>query len=207
MAGKLITLPLRASLRSAQLLTRATVEVAGRTLSIAEYAIGVVAPGRFDRASDTANGAPAPQHHHDEPAEARRVVPRAPTATPRAPTTTPTQPAATTARPAPPAARHAPPAEPPAPLTRPTHVSEEPELVETSAEPGAEDGAGATITVQEPWAGYGQMKARDVIDRARLASVAELAAIELYEARHRARQTVLAAVERQLKLADVGRPA
>ena len=51
------------------------------------------------------------------------------------------------------------------------------------------------------------MNARDVIDRARLASVAELAAIELYEARHRARQTVLAAVERQLKLADVGRPA
>ncbi len=61
--------------------------------------------------------------------------------------------------------------------------------------------------MQEPWAGYRQMNARDVIDRARLASVAELAAIELYEARHRARQTVLAAVERQLKLADVGRPA
>ena len=32
---------------------------------------------------------------------------------------------------------------------------QEPELVETSAEPGAEDGAGAAITVQEPWAGYG----------------------------------------------------
>jgi hypothetical protein len=203
MAGKLITLPLRASLRSAQLLTRATVEVAGRTLSIAEYAIGVVAPGRFDRAS--ANGAPAPQHHQDEPGEAPRVAPRAPTATPPAPP--PTPPAASAARPAPPAE---PPAlaepEPPA-LAAPTHVSAEPELVETSAEPGAEDGAGPAITVQEPWAGYGQMKARDVIDRARLASVAELAAIELYEARHRARQTVLAAVERQLKLADVARPA
>jgi hypothetical protein len=205
MAGKLITLPLRVSLRSAQLLTRATVEVAGRTLSIAEYAIGVVAPGRFDRASP--NGTPAPQHHHDEPAEAPRVARRPPTATRRAPTPTPTQPTATAARPAPPAARPAPLAEPPAPLAEPTHISEEPELVETSAEPGAEDGAGATITVQEPWAGYGQMKARDVIDRARLASVAELAAIELYEARHRARQTVLAAVERQLKLADVARPA
>ncbi|MFZ0971350.1 MAG: hypothetical protein WAN22_03935, partial [Solirubrobacteraceae bacterium] len=62
MAGKLIMLPLRASLRSAQLLTRATVEVAGRTLSIAEYAIAAVAPGRFDRVSASANGAPAPQH-------------------------------------------------------------------------------------------------------------------------------------------------
>lgn len=193
MAGKLITLPLRASLRSAQLLTRATVEVAGRTLSIAEYAIGVVAPGRFDRAS--ANGAPAPQHHHDQPAEVPRVAPHAPTAPPPAPT------------PAPLAARPAPPADPPTPLGEPAHVSAEPELVETSAEPGAEDGAGAAITVQEPWAGYRRMNARDVIDRARLASVAELAAIELYEARHRARQTVLAAVERQLKLADAGRPA
>jgi hypothetical protein len=196
MAGKLITLPLRASLRSAQLLTRATVEVAGRTLSIAEYAIGVVAPGRFDRASASANGAPARQQPHDQPAEAPRAAPRGPTAPPP----TPTPPAAWAARPAPPA-------EPPTPLAEPAHVSAEPELVETSAEPGAEDGAGAAITVQEPWAGYRRMNARDVIDRARLASVAELAAIELYEARHRARQTVLAAVERQLKLADVGRPA
>ena len=200
MAGKLITLPLRASLRSAQLLTRATVEVAGRTLSIAEYAIGVVAPGRFDRASASVNGAPAHRHHHDQPAEGPRIAPRARTAPPPAPTPTPTPPAARPARPTPPA-------EPPTPLTESAHVSAEPELVETSAEPGAEDGAGAAITVQEPWAGYRRMNARDVIDRARLASVAELAAIELYETRHRARQTVLAAVERQLKLADVGRPA
>ncbi|MGA8336927.1 MAG: hypothetical protein WB761_19450, partial [Solirubrobacteraceae bacterium] len=86
MAGKLIMLPLRASLRSAQLLTRATVEVAGRTLSIAEYAIAAVAPGRFDRVSASANGAPAPQHHHDQPAEATRIAPRARTAPPPAPT-------------------------------------------------------------------------------------------------------------------------
>ena len=51
------------------------------------------------------------------------------------------------------------------------------------------------------------MSAKDVIDRARTASVAELATMRLYEARHRARQTVLAAVDRQLKLADGGRLA
>ena len=51
------------------------------------------------------------------------------------------------------------------------------------------------------------MNARDVIDRARLASVAELGAISLYEARHRARRTVLVAVERQLKLANGDRAA
>ena len=86
-------------------------------------------------------------------------------------------------------------------------MSEEPELVAESAEPGAEEGAGADITVIEPWAGYGRLNAKDVIDRARTASVAELAAMRLYEARHRARQTVLAAVDRQLTLANGGRPA
>ena len=86
-------------------------------------------------------------------------------------------------------------------------MSEEPELVRESAEPGAEDGAGAAITVIEPWAGYGRLNAKDVIDRARTATVAELAAMRLYEARHRARQTVLAAVDRQLALANGGSPA
>ena len=89
----------------------------------------------------------------------------------------------------------------------PAHVSEEPVLVRESAEPGAEEGAGARITVIEPWTGYGRMNATDVIDRVRTASVAELAALRLYEARHRARRTVLAAVDRQLKLAAGGRRA
>jgi hypothetical protein len=185
MAGKLITLPLRVSLRSALLLTRAAGDVAGRAASITEYAIGVISPGRFDRAGadDAAPIASSPP----------------PTAEPPRPTAEPPG----TSRP--PAPRPEPP--PPAPLPEPSHVSEEPELVEESADPGAEDGAGAGITVKEPWTGYGQMNARDVIDRARLASVAELAAISLYEARHRARRTVLVAVERQLKLANGDRAA
>jgi hypothetical protein len=92
-------------------------------------------------------------------------------------------------------------------VRQPVHVSEEPELVREVAEPGAEDGAGARITVIEPWAGYAQMNARDVIDRARQGSSAELAAVKLYESRHRSRQTVLAAVDRQLKLSAGGHPA
>lgn len=93
------------------------------------------------------------------------------------------------------------------PFEAPVHVSEEAELVRESAEPGAENGAGAGVTVKEPWAGYRSLNARDVIDRTRTANVAELAAVRLYESRHRSRRTVLAAVDRQLKLANGGLPA
>jgi hypothetical protein len=89
----------------------------------------------------------------------------------------------------------------------PIHVSEAPELVREVAEAGAEDGAGAAITVAEPWNGYRRMSAKDVIARARTGNAAELAAVRLYESRHRSRQTVLAAVDRQLKLASGGAPA
>lgn len=210
MAGRLITLPLRASLRSAQislrsaqLMTRAAGGVAGRALSIGEQAIGLFSPGHVDRAGETK--VPADR------TAAETTVPPA-----RSAETTISRPRVD--RPAtPPAPRVEPIASPTEPTVRlgertvpaaePRHVSEEPELVEESAEPGAEDGAGADITVIEPWNGYREMSARDVIDRARQASPAELAAIGLYEARHRARQTVLAAVDRQLKLANGSRPA
>jgi len=86
-------------------------------------------------------------------------------------------------------------------------VSEEPELVREVAEPGAEEGAGAAVTVAEPWNGYRQMSAKDVIARAKSANRAQLAAVRLYESRHRSRQTVLAAVDRQLKLTVRGAPA
>jgi len=181
MAGKLITLPLRVSLRTAQLVTCAAGGAARRVLSIAGH--------------DTAT--------HDEPV-ARPVSPgdvehRA------------APPAASTKAPAAPAPASEEPlrvSEPPAHVSEPpAHVSEEPVLVSESAEPGAEEGAGAGVTVVEPWHGYGHMKARDVIDRIGTATVAELAATRLYEARHRARRTVLVAVDRQLKLAAGGRPA
>jgi hypothetical protein len=96
----------------------------------------------------------------------------------------------------------APPAAPEPPTAPPpTHVSEEPELVGTFADPGAEDGAGAAVHVEEPWKGYAHMTADDVIAHLADASREELAAVELYERAHRARKTVMAAADRQLRQA------
>jgi hypothetical protein len=82
------------------------------------------------------------------------------------------------------------------------HVSEEPELVEEVAEPGAEDGAGAQIRIAEPWDGYRTMKAADVIDRLSSVSTEVLATVELYELAGRNRKSVVAAVQRALKQAS-----
>jgi hypothetical protein len=89
--------------------------------------------------------------------------------------------------------------EPPEP-PEPPHVSEEPELVAESADPTAVNGAGAELSIDEPWPGYEDARAADVI--AALADVTreQLALIELYEAAHRSRKSVLAAVERELKI-------
>ena len=81
----------------------------------------------------------------------------------------------------------------------PAHVSEEPELVHSYAEPGAEDGPGASVRVAEPWRGYGQMTADDVVDRLAAAGPEELAAVELYERLHRSRRTVLTAAGDRLR--------
>jgi hypothetical protein len=86
----------------------------------------------------------------------------------------------------------------------PVHVSAEPSLVEEFAEPGAEDGAGAQVTVEEPWTGYSKLHADDLIARVGIADPAELAAVSLYERAHQNRQTVLSAVERQLQLTAGG---
>lgn len=85
----------------------------------------------------------------------------------------------------------------PAPAA-PEHVSSEPVLVREESEAGAEDGAGATISVQEPWPGYARMTARDIVARLSAGSSAELTAVALYENSHRKRQTILTAVRREL---------
>jgi hypothetical protein len=86
----------------------------------------------------------------------------------------------------------------PAPEELPAHVSEEPVLVDEVAEAGAEDGAGAQIRIEEPWEGYREMTAADVIDRINGADAAVLAAVELYEISARRRRTVVDAVRREL---------
>ncbi|HEY5053887.1 MAG TPA: hypothetical protein VII45_10815 [Solirubrobacterales bacterium] len=80
----------------------------------------------------------------------------------------------------------------------PVHLDVDDELVGEVAEPGAEDGAGAQVSIAEPWAGYRELPAAEVIERLAAASPAELAAIELYELSSRNRQTVVAAAQREL---------
>jgi hypothetical protein len=82
----------------------------------------------------------------------------------------------------------------------PVHVSEEPELVEELAEPGAEQGAGAEVHVAPPWDDYDRMNARQIISRIASADPAELAAVQLYESTNRRRRTILNAVERELRI-------
>ena len=95
----------------------------------------------------------------------------------------------------------APPAAPP-PAPEPAHVSSEPELVRESADPGAEDGAGAQVRVDEPWPAYRNLKARDVIARLPFATREELAAVELFELAHANRKSVVVAAQRALKKAS-----
>jgi hypothetical protein len=98
--------------------------------------------------------------------------------------------------PAPPVAADVPPAfeeEPP----EPAHIDDEPELVAEFSDPGAEEGAGAEIHVDEPWDGYRSMSASDIRDRVALADAAQLAVVQLYESTHRKRRTVLEAAERR----------
>jgi hypothetical protein len=195
MDGGIITLPLRVSLGSARILLRTAATATGCAAKLSGKAT-VAATRTAARVSDTvAWGRPAPSF--EPPAEAAapvvsdlRAVPSfrqpsvngeliepPPTQAPRAPDTAPQ----------------------PEPEPEPIHVSREPELVQEVAEPGAEDGAGASVTVGEPWPGYSRMTAKQVIERLADATPAELAAVQLYESINRDRQTVRAAAERNLK--------
>lgn len=81
----------------------------------------------------------------------------------------------------------------------PSHVDEEPVLVAETAEEGAADGAGAELHVEPPWESYDQMTAADIRDRLALATPAEAATVELYEASRRNRRSVMDAAERTLR--------
>lgn len=81
----------------------------------------------------------------------------------------------------------------------PDHVDEEAVLVAEVAEEGAAEGAGAELHVEPPWERYDQMTAADIRDRLALATPAEAAAVELYEASRRNRSSVMDAATRVLR--------
>jgi hypothetical protein len=80
----------------------------------------------------------------------------------------------------------------------PEHVSEEPVLVAEVAEEGAEDGAGAEVSIEEPWPGYDDMTAADIEDRLVIEADAVVAAVKLYEASRKGRAAVLEAASRNM---------
>ncbi|MFI5039757.1 MAG: hypothetical protein ACHQCG_07435 [Solirubrobacterales bacterium] len=188
MDGGIITLPLRVGVGGARVLLRtagcaakltgratvAATETAARvsdTLTWGRPAPSFEPPPEAASAPDVSDLRAAPEHSvNGDRSESPRIPPIAPPPEP----------------------------EPPTPV-EPVHVSEEPELVSEVAEPGAEDGAGASVTIKEPWQGYARMTAKQVIERLADATPAELAAVQLYESINRDRQTVRAAAERNLK--------
>lgn len=181
----LLTLPIRAGLRAAELGLRVSEAVAERAIA----ALGaVLAPTASP--GETAS-APHPRAPHSRAGDSERQ-PSTPTARPQASAPPAPPPRLAAVAPAPPV---------PEPAT-PAHISAESTLVRETSDPGAEDGAGAQIHVAEPWPGYRKLKAADVIDRLRGQDTAELAAVELYELSHRGRKTVLDAVRRESRRAQ-----
>lgn len=176
MFGRLITFPLRVTGLAVRASWRATEQALSLASDAAGFAIERLSPGPPERPSGSETlpppGAPRVPATRSDPRAQRPFVPRAPER------------------------------KPVAPAEEPTHVSEEPELVESFAEPGAEDGAGAELHVQEPWDGYRGMNAREVAARLSSASAAVLAAVQLYESNTQGRQTVLAAVQRHMRVAN-----
>jgi hypothetical protein len=200
MVGELMTLPVRASIRVTRFAVRTGLTFSVRALTAATDAVTALT----GRGTDGASAWPAPEpparDAENEPSARDAENGTQPPA--RADVATdapPDQLRADGATDAPPdqlAGRE----DPPPPLVEePAHVSEEPVVVEEFAEPGAEEGAGASVTVEEPWDGYARMTARDITARLGEASLAELAAVQLYESTHKQRETVLSAAQRELR--------
>ncbi|MFL5830895.1 MAG: hypothetical protein ACJ76X_13355 [Solirubrobacteraceae bacterium] len=187
-----MTLPVRASVRVTRFAVRTGLTFSVRALTAATDAVSSLT----GRGTDGASAWPAPE----PPARNAENGTEPPAGDADNGTEPPAQAdIATHAAPDQLARREDPPS-PPSPLVEePAHVSEEPVVVEEFAEPGAEEGAGASVTVDEPWDGYARMTARDITARLGDASLAELAAVQLYESTHKQRETVLAAAQRELR--------
>ena len=190
MSTSLLTLPVRVGLRGAQAGLQLTAAVTDRARAVVGSLADAVSgreSARFDIDGEPLGGVadPVPPPTPPGPEPAPPPPPPAPAPPPPGPEPTPGPPPA-------------PPGPPPPP---PPQISTEPDLVESVAEPGAEDGAGAQVHTSAPWAGYDALRAADVVDRITGAQVAELAAVQLYESAGRRRQTVLDAVARELRQA------
>jgi hypothetical protein len=175
MSGSLILFPVRLGARATWLALRGT-------RGLVEWAAGLVGL------------APEAPDFHAEPAEPpTRITP------PERPTQTQTAAPEPVESAEPPLVDRGEPVDYDAPEpAEPAHLDIDDELVQEVADPGAEDGAGAQVSIAEPWSGYRELRAADVIERLAAASPAELAAIELYELSSRKRRTVVAAAQREL---------
>jgi hypothetical protein len=187
MPGTLITLPVRMTIGWVRLVVRAAEDVTDRAVAVAGAVATAVMPDH-SRGPDTPpfDASAAPTEASAAPTEApaaRTALPEDELASMDDESGAPSPEAAVADR-------------------EPAHVSEEPELVREDADPGAEEGAGAEVNVTEPWDGYARMNASEIVARLRQATPAELAAVRLYESANRGRQTVLEAVDRQLKTSD-----
>ena len=204
MVREMITLPLRVGVCATRLGVHVTTRAAGVALAITRRVIGGSVP---TESHETTADAPESSRTF----ELDLVIASSPPPSPEpAPAAAPAPPDATS-EPRP-TATSAPAVAPPrdigaGPEIPPTHVSEGLQFVEAFAEPGAEEDVGAAVHVEEPWRGYAQMTADDVIVRLADATPAQLAVVALYEGVHRRRKTVLAAARRQLRSATAGRPA
>jgi hypothetical protein len=212
MTQKLLTLPFRLGFGAA----RTAYDISAKTLDVsttlARVAIGTLRPGH-DSAPDAAEPSEARQDSGPSQTEASEAT--APTSETRERPEKGRQSRESrvnghSAAPPPPPAPPAPPTpvippdeQPDTPLTHEQEavktLEDEEELVAEVAEPGAEDGAGAQLDIQEPWEGYARMNAGTIVSRIDQADPAELALVELYEQTHKKRQTVVTAAAKRLR--------
>jgi hypothetical protein len=203
MFREMITLPLRVGAYATRVGVHVTARAAGVAFGITRRLIAGSVP-TYSRGTAASARVPSSTLGFDvvivSPPPRPEAAPAAAPAPPRVvPEAIPTATSATETMPAPEA--------PAAPEIAPVHVSEGLQFVEAFAEPGAEEGAGAQVHVKEPWRGYSQMTADEVIVHLADASPEELAAVALYEGVHRRRKTVLTQARRLLRSATVAGPA
>lgn len=209
-----VTLPLRIGWQAGRMVVEPIAGAAGRAIEVAEGLIG-----RDGHGHEGARDEPGPAAAAEAAAPAATTDPDMPAATPAA-ATPPADPtpvddgvAFTPADPTdisspPPLVADAPEVStveaagsgpvPETEVDEPTHVSEEPVLVAESADVEIADGIHTDLHVQEPWDGYRQATAGEIIEELERCNPAQLAVVRLYESTHRARKTVLEAADREL---------